>query len=342
MNNPYVNFNPDNIVSENAEIFANSQNLGLLQGGVSIDENVTKYKLETGNPKSLQAEFLQELQASIKATLLEFTPDSMCFGLGISEALKEVWDGVDDEYDRFYKAAAEDQQVLQFKQGRNIGCERIRFAHKGVVNSGGEEPVLRLCPMKGVTPSPPVPWTAQRNVFLGQMVEPVTPGDYYYLCTTAGITGSVEPTWGTTPDGTTSDGTAVWTCKAYVPLVADTDYALSATNGQAYALPTSTLITSKCYILAKWKAIPPACDMIPISQTGFLAWEGDVLTTMTDIKAGRVKSYYMPRARIKSDGIKTAGAAPWTIGITIDALDDTANTPDDPLGYWYEDVEVPA
>ena len=76
MNNPYVNFNPDNIVSENAEIEANSQDLGLLQGGISIDENVTKYKLETGNPKSLQAEFLQELQASIKATLLEFIPDS--------------------------------------------------------------------------------------------------------------------------------------------------------------------------------------------------------------------------------------------------------------------------
>ena len=37
---------------------------------------------------------------------------------------------------------------------------------------------------------------------------------YYYECTTAGTSDSSEPTWGTTPGGTTNDGTAVWTCRA--------------------------------------------------------------------------------------------------------------------------------
>lgn len=33
-----------------------------------------------------------------------------------------------------------------------------------------------------------------------------------YVCTTPGTTGSTEPTWNSTIGGTTSDGTAVWTC----------------------------------------------------------------------------------------------------------------------------------
>ena len=36
----------------------------------------------------------------------------------------------------------------------------------------------------------------------------------YFQCTTAGTTGGTEPTWDTTVGNTTSDGTAVWTCRA--------------------------------------------------------------------------------------------------------------------------------
>lgn len=48
-------------------------------------------------------------------------------------------------------------------------------------------------------------------VSLNDTVIPATPNGRLYKCTTAGTTGSGEPTWSTTNGGTTSDGTAVWT-----------------------------------------------------------------------------------------------------------------------------------
>jgi hypothetical protein len=48
-------------------------------------------------------------------------------------------------------------------------------------------------------------------VSVGDFTVPATPNGRLYRCTTAGTTGSGEPTWPTTDGGTVSDGTAVWT-----------------------------------------------------------------------------------------------------------------------------------
>ena len=48
-------------------------------------------------------------------------------------------------------------------------------------------------------------------VTVGQTTVPATYNGHMYKCTTAGTTGSGEPTWVTTNSSTTSDGTAVWT-----------------------------------------------------------------------------------------------------------------------------------
>lgn len=48
-------------------------------------------------------------------------------------------------------------------------------------------------------------------VTVGQTTVPSTSNGRMYRCSTAGTTGSSEPTWPTTSGGTVTDGTAVWT-----------------------------------------------------------------------------------------------------------------------------------
>lgn len=56
------------------------------------------------------------------------------------------------------------------------------------------------------------PWQANHAYALNEWVKPTTANNYIYKCTTAGVSGSAEPTWGTAPGGTTNDNTVVWTC----------------------------------------------------------------------------------------------------------------------------------
>lgn len=55
--------------------------------------------------------------------------------------------------------------------------------------------------------------TRSAAVALNAVRRPAVDNGYYYVCTTAGTTAAAEPTWSTTLDGTTTDGTAVWTTK---------------------------------------------------------------------------------------------------------------------------------
>lgn len=47
------------------------------------------------------------------------------------------------------------------------------------------------------------------------MCRPTTANGYVYECTTKGgaMTNLTEPTWGTVPGETTSDGSNTWTCR---------------------------------------------------------------------------------------------------------------------------------
>ena len=59
----------------------------------------------------------------------------------------------------------------------------------------------------------PSAWQASTSYSVGDVVRPTTRNGYSYECTTGGTSGGTEPIWGTTPGGTTSDGTVVWTCR---------------------------------------------------------------------------------------------------------------------------------
>jgi len=58
-------------------------------------------------------------------------------------------------------------------------------------------------------------WAASTAKSVGDWVLPTTSNGYYYECTTAGTTGTDEPTWPTTPGQTVTDGTVEWTCRDY-------------------------------------------------------------------------------------------------------------------------------
>lgn len=55
-------------------------------------------------------------------------------------------------------------------------------------------------------------WAPSEAQAVGDLVVPSTLNGYLYRCTTAGTTGTTEPSWPTTVGNTVSDGTAVWTC----------------------------------------------------------------------------------------------------------------------------------
>lgn len=90
-------------------------------------------------------------------------------------------------------------------------------------------------------------WAVATAYTVGYIVRPTTPNGYIYVCTTAGTShASTEPTWPTTPIGSTvSDGTAVWTLRAAAHPITEIKLALtsgalgSATAGAALSIGTT-------------------------------------------------------------------------------------------------------
>lgn len=63
----------------------------------------------------------------------------------------------------------------------------------------------------------PATWAASTAYAFGAIVQPATPNDRYYRCTTAGTTGSSQPsTWSL--NGTTTDNTLLWAAVASRPI----------------------------------------------------------------------------------------------------------------------------
>lgn len=55
-------------------------------------------------------------------------------------------------------------------------------------------------------------WQSGTKYMMGKIVRPTTPNNYTYLAINGGITGTLEPSWNTTVNGKTTDGTIVWEC----------------------------------------------------------------------------------------------------------------------------------
>jgi hypothetical protein len=93
-----------------------------------------------------------------------------------------------------------------------------------------------------------VSWPVSTAISLNTVVFPSPLNGYVYKCTTAGTTGSTQPTWPTTAGNTVTDGTVVWTCQAYttgtaLPTANDNSTGASFTLQQS-DFPTITGIPS--------------------------------------------------------------------------------------------------
>ena len=79
-------------------------------------------------------------------------------------------------------------------------------------------------------------WATGIAVTTGTYVSPTTPNGHIYVCTTAGTTGSTEPTWPTGVGSTVTDGsTLVWTEATEYLLGINTTYPPVEVSGGGYA-----------------------------------------------------------------------------------------------------------
>ena len=96
----------------------------------------------------------------------------------------------------------------------HVGSNTAPFWHSSDADIAaiekGQHPASGLAKLAGGTTAWPS-WEASTAYAVDEVAEPVVRNGYRYAVTTAGTTAGTEPTWGTTVDGTTNDGTASWT-----------------------------------------------------------------------------------------------------------------------------------
>lgn len=100
---------------------------------------------------------------------------------------------------------------------------------------------------------PTASWAPATVVGTNDSVVPSASNGYIFECTTAGLTGALEPTWPTTLAATVTDGTVVWTCAgpdvaaqdlssytAYMGISSTVQPVLNAANPEYLAFVTTT------------------------------------------------------------------------------------------------------
>jgi hypothetical protein len=94
------------------------------------------------------------------------------------------------------------------------------YTGKGALTTAEVDRLVRLAAVTdayGTIPDLYTVWTPSTALTLNTLRVPSTRTGYVYKVTTAGTTGTTEPTWPTTTGGTVTDGSVVWTVDVAAP-----------------------------------------------------------------------------------------------------------------------------
>ena len=113
-----------------------------------------------------------------------------------------------------------------------VNLARMGLIGPGLPNSGTLDTTVTVAPATA-----PANWEATTVEAVGAFIKPTADnaGGFIFKATTAGTTGSTEPTtWSQTVGGTVTDGTVTWTNVGVNGYIENTDYTVDYVNGFVY------------------------------------------------------------------------------------------------------------
>lgn len=114
----------------------------------------------------------------------------------------------------------------------------------------------------------PVAWATATLYKAGESyVTPTTANGFYYVCSVTGTSGATEPTFATTEDATTADGTAVWvTIPDTLPLRQGDAITTSTWGGPTGTTTDNAAIVGTTATKVRVTAIPAGVDTVTITN----------------------------------------------------------------------------
>lgn len=167
-----------------------------------------------------------------------------------------------------------------------------------VQNNSGSDSAFVILADKFAIVTPSTIWQASTAYSLGDFIRPspATDPSRVFECTTAGTSGSSQPSWNTTLGGTTSDGTAVWTARADTQNIPFTVQSGSVYMDDAIIRnvrygKTSYSDSTAGYFLGDDSGTP---KFKVGNSTQSLSWDGSTLAIDGDLYLESMETYYTP------------------------------------------------
>jgi hypothetical protein len=116
--------------------------------------------------------------------------------------------------------------------------------------------------------TPSTTWAPSTAYVVGQLVQPTTPNSHTYQCSTAGTSGTTQPTWPTGAGATVTDGTVAWT-----------EHTVTAPNGPWVLSIGSPFVTLSLTITSTQQIVYrcPVANWSGLCANAFTLWQPNEL-----------------------------------------------------------------